>query len=169
MDKILIIVATVVVIGVMIAVGLFFYQYGKKQQESLMQGEVRSLTIKLNKFTNYFRIFDKWMMLKEDGITFEEYFRKNNYKKVAIYGMGVMGGHLYEELKGCNVDIVYGIDKKMEIHYSNIPIKKEPESSMPVDVIIVTATFQYKEIKAELEKKVDCDIVSLEDVVLACQ
>lgn len=147
----------------------FSLRIGKKKQEQIMHNDVRNLTIKLNKFTNYFRIFDSWMMLKEDKISLQKYFYERNYKNIVIYGLGVMGGHLYEELKDSEINIVYAIDKKTEIHYSNLLIRRVPDNNVPVDVIVVTATFQYKEIKAELEKVIKCPIISLEEVVKECQ
>lgn len=171
MNKAVIVLVIVNIVLVLACVGLCccFFRQGKKKQEQSMHKEIRNLTIKLNKFMNYFRIFDNWMMLKEDGISVEKYFLDKGYKDIAVYGMGVMGGHLFEDLKNSSIHIAYGIDKKIEIHYSNLAILKEPDQSRHIDAIVVTATFQYKEIKNELEKIVDCPVISLEEVVLACQ
>lgn len=42
----------------------------------------------------------------------------------------------------------------------------KPDDTLPdVDAIIVTAFFFFDEIEQELEDKIDCPIISIEDVV----
>ena len=61
--------------------------------------------------------------------------------------------------------IKYVIDKYAGSIDSDLKVLK-PEDDLPkVDVIVVTATFAFGEIKEMLRKKVDYSIVSLELVV----
>lgn len=120
---------------------------------------------KVDKFRGYYNLLNQWLFLKQSGKSLEEYFEKNNYKKIAIYGMGEMGNRLYEELKNSNINIKYAIDKEAECVYSELKVVDLEEELEEVDVIVVAATFAFEEIEEKLRDQVDCMIVSLEDVV----
>lgn len=124
-------------------------------------------TDKVNKFKGYYQILSRWLALKQEGKQLEQYFVNNDYKTIAIYGMGEMGNRLYEELKdSVKVEIKYAIDKNMKNICSRLSIL-DLKSDMPkVDVIIVTATFAFYEIERELSKKINYPIVSLEEILL---
>lgn len=124
-----------------------------------------SHVVRGNKFAAYYRILDQWMLLKEEGIKVEQYFFDHGYKKVAIYGMAKMANHLIRELESSDVEIVYGIDRNSDMIYGKFPVIS-PESVFPdADVIVITPTIEYEEIESDLQKKVKCSIVSLEDVI----
>ena len=59
----------------------------------------------------------------------------------------------------------YGIDKNVDRVDGGIEIKKLEEKLFPVDVIVITPFFMYKEIEEELMELVNYPIVSIEDVV----
>lgn len=111
---------------------------------------------RVNKFKTYYEVLNQWLILKQEGKKLESYFINAGYENIAIYGMGVIGNRLYEELKNSEIKIRYCLDK--EIVCSEDEIK-------PVDVIIVTAMFAFDEIEDELREKVNCPIISFEEVI----
>lgn len=115
-------------------------------------------------------IFDRWLTLKEQGISFERYLQDNDVKKVGIYGLGLMGNHLYEDLiKTSYKDSIIGIDKS-EIHDNyKMNIKKPDENLEGVDIIIVTVSSGYNAVENELRKHYSGKIVSLENMLSACE
>lgn len=120
---------------------------------------------KLNKFTDYFRLFDKWMSLKEENKTLEKYFIDKGYHHIALYGMGVMGKHLINDLEGSAIVIDYVIDKKADVIESDLPILSVDSELPNVDAIIVTATFDFYEISRQLYDIVPYPIISLHEVI----
>lgn len=120
---------------------------------------------KVKKFKNYYKMLNEWLRLKQEGKSLEEYFLKNEYKTVAIYGMGEMGNRLYDELKNTDIEVKYAIDEKAEETYADITVYEKDDELPLVDVVIVTATFAFDEIEEELCEKIDMPIVSLEEVV----
>ena len=89
-----------------------------------------------------------------------------NYKKIAIYGMGEFANRLMEELKNSDVEVVYGIDKDVCNSTSRVRNVYSLNDDLPqVDAIVVTPFYDMKSIKCDLKKKVDCPIVSLEEVI----
>ncbi len=118
------------------------------------------------KFRTYFKTLDKWMSLWELGKTVETYFKDNQIKRIAIYGMGKLGRHLIQELKTSDkVQIVYGIDRMAGKIDGEFPIYDIDNISPPVDAIVVTVTPEFDEIADILRKKNTCPIISLDEVI----
>lgn len=137
---------------------------------ALAVGKVTGKTIdekqgKVDKFKSYYNMLNQWLSLKQEGKSLDEYFKENNYKTIAIYGMGEMGNRLYEELKNTEVEVKYVIDKNAESTYSELDVMDIDDEMPQVDVVIITAVFAFDEIMENIEDKFDCPIISLEDVV----
>lgn len=131
--------------------------FGSKQVEQKAE--------KVDKFKGYYNMLNQWLILKQEGKNLSEYFKINNYKTIAIYGMGEMGNRLYDELKNSDLVVKYAVDKNAASTYSELDVIEPEDEFDSVDVMIVTATFAFDEIEEEINSKVDFPIVSLEDVV----
>lgn len=104
-------------------------------------------------------------MIRQEGKTLAEYFERNHYKTVAIYGMKEFGERLYDELKDTDITVKYIIDKNVDGVYADVDIITPDDEMPPIDVIVVTATYFFDEIEGTLGEKVDYPIVSLEDIL----
>lgn len=109
--------------------------------------------------------FDQWLQIRQEGKTLVEYFTKNGYKTVAVYGMKELGERLCDELKGSDVTVSYAIDKNADTIYADVDMVTPDDELAPVDVIVVTAITYFDEIEDMLSEKVDCPIISLEDIL----
>ena len=138
---------------------------GAAAVNKLSGNTVEAKSEKADKFKGYYNMLNQWLILKQEGKSLETYFTDNGYKTVAIYGMGEMGNRLYEELKDTTVEVKYAVDKNAMGIYSELEIVDNENTFSPVDVMVVTATFAFDEIENELQDKIDCPIVSLDDVV----
>lgn len=130
-----------------------------------MNKKIENKSKKVDKFKSYYNMLNQWISLKQEGKTLEEYFVNNGYKNVAIYGMGEMGNRLYDELKNSNIKVKYAVDENAEGIYSEIEVFSKKEEYPDVDVIIVTAIFEFDSIKKELQKKIKFPVIALDDVV----
>ena len=80
--------------------------------------------------------------------------------------MGDLGIRLAEDLEGGSVGVDYGIDRDISCSIARIEEVYTPEDELPdTDAIVVTPYAVFEEIKRNLEKKVNCPIISLEEVV----
>ena len=112
-----------------------------------------------------FQMMDQWVKVKQQGKNLSSYLEKHGYKKIAIYGMSYAGTTLVEELKDTSVEVAYGIDKNAEALYADIEVVSAEDTLEEVDAIVVTAITFFDEIEEMLTMKVDCPIISLEDIL----
>lgn len=131
----------------------------------LSGGVIKKNEARVGKFVGYFNVLDEWMTIKEEGKSLASYFEKNGYSQIAIYGLGKIGNHFLREMEGSDIRILYAIDAKGDQLNSNIPVYI-PEDEIPeADVIVVTVTFDYNNIKENLKQRTDIQIISINDVV----
>lgn len=126
---------------------------------------VKETKDKERKMNSYYHLFNKWLMIRQEGKTLVDFFEQNQYKTIAIYGMKEFGERLFDELKGSGITVKYIIDKNIDGVYADIDVVTPDEELQPVDAIIVTATHYFDEIEESLYQKVDYPIISLEDVL----
>lgn len=112
-----------------------------------------------------FLVMKQWLNIKQKGKKMESFFLKNNYKRIAIYGMGDIGQCMVKELKGSAVKIEYGIDRNAENICSDIRVLTMNERFPDVDVFVITVVGEFDDISEALHKKIDCPTIAIEDIV----
>lgn len=112
-----------------------------------------------------FLMMNQWVKVKQEGKNLSEYFEKNGYKKIAIYGMSYAGETLIDELKDSNITVAYAIDKNADSIYADVDVISIENNLKSVDAIVVTAITFFDEIEEKLSAKIDCPIISLEDIL----
>jgi len=117
------------------------------------------------KHYDMFNLMKLWVSAYQDQKKIEDFLLDKGYHTVAIYGLGFIGETLYKELQSSNINILYGIDKAKTSFY-DLRVLKPTDSLPSVDVIIVTAITYYHEVVEELKQKVECPIVSIENILL---
>lgn len=118
-----------------------------------------------DKHLTLFLMMNQWVKVKQEGKSLRDFFEEKGYKKIAIYGMSYAGETLIRELESTNINIAYGIDKNADSLYMNIDIVSPSDRLEKVDAVVVTAISFFDEIQEELCKKLDCPIISLEDIL----
>lgn len=118
-----------------------------------------------DKHLDLFLMMNQWVKIKQKDENISSYFEQNGYKKIAVYGMGHAGETLLSELEGTGIQVAYGIDKSAKKVYANIDVVTMESTLDLVDAIVVTAITYFDEVKEELNVKVNCPIISLEDIL----
>lgn len=111
------------------------------------------------------KMFNQWLILKQEGKAIDKYFIDNGFHRIAVYGMSYAGERLLDDLKGTEVEVAYGIDQNADRIFSETEVVTLEDTLQPVDAIIVTAIYYFDEIEEKLSELVDCPIISLEDVI----
>ncbi len=111
----------------------------------------------------YYKILNDWMELRGKKKYFADYLVQNGYRHVAIYGMGDFGKHLHQELKDSAVEVEYVIDRRnIETSVKVLTVEdKWPQ----VDAIIVTPFLEFEDILQIIEGKIDCPVLSIEEMI----
>lgn len=112
-----------------------------------------------------FLMMNQWVKVRQEGKNLAAYFEKNQYKRIAVYGMSYAGETLINELRGTGITVAYGIDKKADFIYADVDIVSMEDALEDVDAVIVTAITFFDEIEEKLTAKLDCPIISLEDIL----
>lgn len=111
------------------------------------------------------RLLNHWLAKKQRGQSIQDFFMEREISTIAIYGMGILGERLYEELRNSSVSVLYGIDRNARSCMEEITVL-EPDGDLDeVDAVIVTVAGSFDEIRKVLAKKLSCKIIDLADVI----
>lgn len=127
--------------------------------------ETEKARARSDKHLDLFVMMNQWVKVKQKGKNLSEYFIKNGYKKIAIYGMSYAGETLVDELEGTQIEVAYGIDRNADSIYSDLDIVSMEDDLAEVDAVVVTAISFFDEIEKQLSQKIDCPVISLEDIL----
>ncbi|MCI8504527.1 MAG: hypothetical protein HFH00_12000 [Dorea sp.] len=118
-----------------------------------------------DKYLKMMHVLNQWLANQQAGVNIGRYFEENGYHTIAVYGLSYLGERLLAALRETDIDVRYCIDRRAD-KMSGMGQVKTIEDELPeVDAILVTAVYYFEEIEEELSEKVDCPIISLEDVV----
>lgn len=119
----------------------------------------------INKYKLISACLDEWMSLKEKNINPADYLKRCNYKRTAVYGMGILGRHLLYDLEKAEIEVAYIIDRRVELKHPKLEIKGPEDDLEEVDVVVVTAIADFDEIFDELNDRINCPIVSIAEII----
>lgn len=131
----------------------------------VMQKELDKMSVMARKNYVIIRLFDQWMKVKQSGESIADYLKENGYHTVAVYGMSFAGERLYDDLKDSEITVKYGIDQNADKIYAEVDVLSPDEELPEVDAVIVTAVYYFEEIEEKLSDRMDCPILSLEDIL----
>lgn len=96
-----------------------------------------------------------------------DYFMKNNFKKIVIYGAGILGRLLEEKLQTSDIEILYFVEgiNRPDMGKDIFGLE-QLNIAIDLDAIVVTPFFDFDNIKDELVNfKLNTKIISLEEVI----
>ena len=118
---------------------------------SILSKTIADKTRMVEKFRLYYLTLNLWLDMKQNGIRVDHYLKSQSIKTVAIYGMKELGDRLYAELKDTDVHVSYVIDKNPVL--GDFELYHDASMASDVDLIIVTAEYDYYEIKKTLSER----------------
>lgn len=118
-----------------------------------------------DKYTFLFKKCCNWIKCYQNNKNIKEYFDKHNISEVAIYGMGEVGACFYNAVREAGVSIKYVVDRDNR-KWSDKCDLYAPEDDLPgVELLVVTAMYDFEEIKNNLKDRIQTNIVSLAEVI----
>jgi len=130
-----------------------------------LNSKKRKMQMLSDKHEALFMLMNQWVKVKQAGKGIAGYLEHKGYKKIAIYGMGYAGETLVRELYNSNIQIEYGIDREADNINAEFKVVKPDAQLEKADVLIVTSITFFDEIVTDLCGKIDCPIISLEDIL----
>lgn len=107
---------------------------------------------------NKLKIMDKWMTLRENKIKFSDYLFQLGIHTVAIYGCGLLGDHLYAELRE-EITVTCFLDRNADKLKREVDVFSLQDDFPLVDCIVITIINQVEKVKREIEKKFHGEII----------
>lgn len=119
-----------------------------------------------------YRTVQRYLSLKRQKKEIKDFFEKNKFKKIALYGNGELGKCMINDIMNSEIEISYIIDQAFESYpkgYEGVPViniedvKKQEE----VDVIVITVLYELNNIIDLLtEQEIPLEkIINISDVV----
>lgn len=151
----------------MIGIGSFLFGglFGSALAERFIGKAVDRKQELADKHLALFLMMNQWVKVKQRGKQLSAYFEERGYHQIAVYGMGEVGETFIEELRDSEIVIKYGIDRKADNICADFNVFAPEGHLEEADAIVVTSITFYNEIQQKLSQKLDCPILSLEDIL----
>ncbi len=122
----------------------------------------------LDKNLYFVHLMDLWIDNKQNGREIANWLLNNGYKKIAIYGMGILGKRLLEELYDTRIDVKYGIDINADRINVDIDMLKPTSDMKSVDVVIITCYEDKDEVINMMRKTLNCPVLDIKYILERC-
>lgn len=147
--------------------------YTVNAKGEILLKENASLRARMERFKALWKVTDSWMTAREQYDFVVNKMISRNYHTIAIYGMGSLGKHLLWEIEQYNskhpeqmILVKYGIDQGGKTCGYSFPVYRLTDILSDVDAVIVTVTYEFEHIRAQLNTIINCEIVSLESLLM---
>lgn len=118
-----------------------------------------------DKAVTLYRILDKWLELRDMGYSPSTYCSVYGYRKIVVYGVGILGRHLTYEIRQSDIEIVGFFDKKYPDGTLGLKKLTFEDSLKEVDLIVVTPIMEKDNIISKLKEQYDIPIVSVTTLI----
>lgn len=138
---------------------------GTIETRKIKKIEIQKLQQMSDKHLSLFLMMNRWLKVKQEGKELASYFEQRGYHEIAVYGMSYVGETFVNELENSNIKVKYGIDRKYDAMHFKFNIFSPNDMLENVDAIVVTPIVFFTEIEVQLSQKINCPIISLEDIL----
>ena len=113
-------------------------------------------------------LMDLWLDNKQHGRELSAWLAERGYTRIAIYGMGVLGKRLLEDLFDSVVQVDYGIDVNADRINVDVDMLKPMSDLRQVDAVVITC-YEGKDKAIDLLKsKLNCPVLDIKYIIEKC-
>lgn len=138
---------------------------GAGATEKVEREKLNKMKMLSDKHLALYRMMNEWVKIKQKNKSIADYLEGQGYNKVAVYGMNYVGETLLTELKDTNVKVMYAIDQNAGNIYADVEVVSPEAVLDEVDAVIVTPITFFEEIETKISEKLDCPIISMDDIL----
>lgn len=106
-------------------------------------------------------VLEEWLAMRCRGCSIADALKRRGFRAVAIYGMGTLGSHLYQELENSDIQVKYIIDRRPIKGVYHAEVCSAEEKISGVDAVIVTSVYQFEEMERQIRKSNEIQVISL--------
>lgn len=106
-------------------------------------------------------VLEEWLAMHNRGYSMVDVLKGRRCWVVAIYGMGILGNHLYQELENSDIRVKYIIDRRPIKGVYHAEVCSAEEKLSGVDAVIVTSVYQFEEMERQIRQSNDVQVISL--------
>lgn len=151
--------------GMLQAIKAALQEYDNAEIPELYQ-QTADYSAVMGRYKSYWYLMDKWLTMWEDGRSLAQKLLQRGYHTIALYGLGMLGLHAVRELENSPIQIKYGIDRRGKDIKQTFPVLREEDAFPEVDAVIVSVTYDFGEIYHTLKSRLNCPILSLEEIIM---
>lgn len=142
------------------------YIDSSSNQNIKIDEEKQELLYSEKKYKSFLEIYDKWLYLeRKKKFSIAEYLMEQNVANVAVYGFGILGKQVYEQLIYEQVTVSYGVDRYVGQYGKDLVIIRPEDISWPnTDAVIVT-TFEEENVSRFVKNKTNAKILKLSEII----
>lgn len=107
----------------------------------------------------------RWLEIRQKGHSLEEYFLQNHIYSIAIYGMGLLGCRLYDELENSKISIAYLLDKNPGGMEKIFEFASLDGAKLKIDAVVVSVISGEQKIIDEIYKRGYEKVIGLNEVL----
>jgi hypothetical protein len=138
--------------------GIFFNEYTEEYSNND--------TLSRIKYERYLNRLDDWMRLRESDKNMETWLLNNKLQNVLVYGYGIFGKHMLNELSNSHINVMGLIDKDVKNRDIGYPCFALTDEFPKADCIIVTSFFFLTEIYKDIKSlHPEMKIISVEEII----
>lgn len=131
--------------------------------KSVYEKKLQNKQVEIEKNIQISQFLNNWLQMYQMKKTMIPYIMYMGYTNIAIYGMGILGQRLYDELEGSSITVKYAIDRNAANIKDLVDVKHPSEELEDVDAVIVTSLYYFDEIKRDMDSKMGCPVISVMD------
>lgn len=127
----------------------------------LTEGRLRLLG-KLHRLTC---VYDRWLSMKNRGISLTGYLRQSGYRTIAIYGVTSLGKRLCQEFETDGMEVSYFIDRNARFFDDGIEVYSPGKELCQVDAVVISLVQDEQQISNVLKAKLSADIWTIAELL----
>ncbi len=148
-----------------IIISIISFCMGRFVKKDMDEQRIDKATQAAERYHNMFLVMNRWVQKRNENKQIAKYLLDKGFYNVSIYGMGDIGKTLFKELKNSDVQVAYVLDRNADCMYAECDIYSLQDELQQVDAVIVTTLMDFEEIKKDITKKMECKIISVEEIV----
>lgn len=137
----------------------------RRLEEEMLQNTMDIRLRMLDRYHKMFYLMDKWMELRQRGITLSDYLVDKDHHQIAVYGLNLLARRIIAELDASMVKVEYVIDRNSDFLKEEIETRSPDQALADVDLVIVALVDGEGKIRERLKERYQFPVWGFSDLL----